>query len=49
VTTVRHVEELTGLNYFPNLPQNIQGAIETHNADESWQLAQILTAPSPGD
>jgi len=43
VTTVKHVEELTGLDFFPQLSADIKAALETAEPDARWGLDRTLT------
>lgn len=36
ITSIDHVEQLTGINFFPQLPNNVENAIEAFQAPRLW-------------
>ncbi len=48
VTTVADVQRRTGLDFFPDLPADVQARLEARKADADWDLEQLLSAPPGG-
>jgi endonuclease G, mitochondrial len=36
ITSIDHVEQLTGINFFPQLPNDVENAIEAFQAPRLW-------------
>ena len=42
VTTVKHLEDETGFDFFPDLAADAKSALETEAADNQWNIGQTL-------
>jgi len=47
VTTVKHIEDETGLEFFPRLAGADKAALETSSPDARWNVDQLMSPDHP--